>query len=64
MSDIDELLRKLQKVAANTPETPDWHPSVKGMCVCGHSWLFHWLKDPHKCNDCKTCKGYTVAVRP
>jgi hypothetical protein len=38
----------------------EW-PAVRTQCTCGHSWLFHWLAEPHKCNDCETCPGYVPA---
>jgi hypothetical protein len=47
----------LSGAAAYVPE-PDWEPEARGTCTCGHSWLFHWLQAPHKCNDCPGCTGY------
>ncbi len=54
----DSFVKKLMEIAANAKPLPDWHPAVRTQCTCGHSWLFHWLAEPHKCNDCKTCPGY------
>lgn len=39
----------------------NWSPEVKTTCVCGHSWIYHWLSEPHACNECKACYGYRPA---
>lgn len=60
---MSDFWKKLWELVERTPEIPDWEPEVRGDCVCGHSWLFHWLRAPHRCNDCKECLGYTPKQR-
>jgi hypothetical protein len=59
---MSDIIAKLLNDAFNTPELPDWYPEKRGTCACGHSWMFHWLDAPHKCNDCaregRECAGY------
>lgn len=54
----DDLLKRFLDLIKDVDELPDWEPPIKTDCMCGHSWLFHWLKVPHKCNNCDECTGY------
>jgi hypothetical protein len=60
---IEELMRR----AASEPELPDWRPELRGTCECGHSWIYHWLRAPHGCNEKREdgtaceCPGYACA---
>ncbi len=51
------LFLRLADMAKIYVPPPDW-TGPRRDCACGHSWRFHWLQDPHGCNDCKECKGF------
>ncbi len=62
MSDPFDFVRHIHSEIGSTDW--NWSPEVKTNCVCGHSWIYHWLAAPHKCNDCVACNGYEVRKVP
>ncbi len=50
-------LTALNPEAGEWASPPDWS-GPRTTCTCGHSWMFHGLRGPHGCNECKSCEGF------